>query len=125
MEEYPNKLNMWGMSAAVDLYDCDPEKIRDPDYIRQYAVDLCDLIEMVRAGRTQVVYFGGESHPGPGYSMTQLIETSLVSGHFADKTNSAYLDIFSCKLYDPEVVRKFAQNYFGAKTYRMNITYRI
>jgi len=32
--------------------------------------------------------------------MIQLIETSLISGHFANLTNSAYIDIFSCKGYD-------------------------
>ena len=46
--------------------------------------------------------------------MVQLIETSLISGHFANDTNSAYLDIFSCKGYDPAVVEEFSKNFFGA-----------
>ena len=41
--------------------------------------------------------------------MVQLIETSLISGHFANDTNSAYLDIFSCKGYDPAVVEEFSK----------------
>jgi hypothetical protein len=36
----------------------------------------------------------------------QLIETSLISAHFANLTNTVYLDVFSCKPYDPEVVEE-------------------
>jgi hypothetical protein len=53
-----------------------------------------------------------------GYSMVQLIETSLISGHFANDTNSAYLDIFSCKGYDPAVVEEFSKAFFGARRSR-------
>lgn len=44
--------------------------------------------------------------------MTQFIETSLISGHFANDTNAASLDIFSCKSYDPAVVENFARTFF-------------
>jgi hypothetical protein len=44
--------------------------------------------------------------------MTQLIETSLVSGHFANDTNAAYMDIFSCKNYDPLVMANFTLKFF-------------
>ncbi len=43
--------------------------------------------------------------------MTQLIETSLISGHFANKTNTVYLDVFSCKYYDPRAVGEFATEF--------------
>ncbi|MEK6586200.1 MAG: S-adenosylmethionine decarboxylase, partial [Nitrospirota bacterium] len=35
-------------------------------------------------------------------------------GHFANETNHAYLDIFSCKGYDPTVVESFSKEFFGA-----------
>lgn len=102
----------WGFSTAVDLYDCDPTMIRNARLIQQFVVSLCDLIQMKRYGNCQIVHFG-EGRVG-GYSMTQLIETSLISGHFANETNAAYLDIFSCKPYDPAAVEAFAQKFFGA-----------
>jgi S-adenosylmethionine/arginine decarboxylase-like enzyme len=102
----------WGMSTSVDLQDCDPRMIRSRLRIREYVLRLCDLIEMRRFGDTQIVHFG-EGHVA-GFSMTQLIETSLISGHFANDTNRAYLDIFSCKAYDPAVVEKFAREFFAA-----------
>lgn len=59
-----------------------------------------------------------------GYSMTQLIETSLISGHFANESNAAYLDIFSCKFYLPYVVATFARAFFGAQEVRVTATFR-
>ncbi len=56
--------------------------------------------------------------------MAQLIETSLVSAHFANLTNTTYLDVFSCKDYDPEKAASFAKNFFGAKTLRLQVNNR-
>ena len=117
------KKNVWGMASAIDIYDCDPEKIRNADTIRCFVSELCELIEMKRFGETQVVHFG-EDERVAGYSMVQLIETSLISAHFANLTNTVYLDVFSCKLYDPEVVQNFSQHYFGGHHSRINITLR-
>ena len=69
---------------------------------------------MKRFGETQVVHFG-EDERVAGFSMTQLIETSLISAHFANQSNTTYLDVFSCKAYDPEVVTRFATSFFKAK----------
>ena len=103
--------NTWGMASAIDIYDCNPEVIRDADAIRRFVAELCELIEMKRFGETQVVHFG-EDERVAGYSMVQLIETSLISAHFANQTNAVYLDVFSCKPYNPEIVREFSQAFF-------------
>jgi S-adenosylmethionine/arginine decarboxylase-like enzyme len=103
----------WGLLTSVDLHDCTPDRIRDAKLIETYVIQLCDLIGMTRYGACQVVHFG-EGRVA-GYSMVQLIQTSLISGHFANETNSAYLDIFSCKGYDPAVVEEFSKTFFGAR----------
>lgn len=50
----------WGLSTSLDLYGCNPEIIRDPEKIKQYARELCDLIDMKPFGDCQVVNFGKE-----------------------------------------------------------------
>jgi len=80
----------WGVLSCIDLYDCDAKTIRNAEKIRQFVMELCHLIEMKRFGETQVVNFGEEERVA-GYSMTQLIETSLISAHFANLTNTTYL----------------------------------
>ena len=114
---------VWGMASAIDIYECDPQLIRSASHIRQFVIDLCELIEMKRFGETQVIHFG-EDEKVAGYSMVQLIETSLISAHFANLTNAVYLDVFSCKPYEPEVVREFAQRYFGGARSEISVTLR-
>ena len=115
--------DVWGIASAIDIYDCNPFKIRDAETIKTFVVELCDLIQMRRFGETQVVHFG-EDEKVAGFSMVQLIETSLISAHFANLTNTIYLDVFSCKAYDSETVRKFAQDYFGGTHSNLNVTMR-
>ena len=114
---------VWGIATAIDIYECNPATIRDAEAIRRFVVQLCDLIEMKRFGETQVVHFG-EDEKVAGYSMVQLIETSLISAHFANLTNTTYLDVFSCKPYDPDVVASFAREYFGGSRVEVNVTFR-
>jgi len=103
----------WGISTAIDLKNCDPVLLRSADAIRQFVVELTDLIDVTRFGECTVVHFG-ERPEIAGFSMTQLIETSLVSGHFVNATNDIYLDVFSCKYYDPDVAADFSKQYFKA-----------
>ncbi|HTM64111.1 MAG TPA: S-adenosylmethionine decarboxylase [Gammaproteobacteria bacterium] len=114
----------WGLSCSVDVKNCNPVIIRSAELIRDYVVKLCELIEMKRFGECQVVHFG-EDEKVAGYSMVQLIETSLISGHFANATNAAYIDIFSCKTYDPAVVAEFTKNYFKGDSVNVIATDRI
>lgn len=115
--------NAWGLLSCIDLYDCDPDKIRSEPEIRNFVKRLCALIEMKRFGETQVVHFG-ENEKVAGFSMTQLIETSLISAHFANQSNTTYLDVFSCKPYQPQVVVDFAKNFFEANRVKLNVIIR-
>lgn len=114
---------VWGIASAIDIYQCNPGKIRDAALIKKFVVELCDLIKMKRFGETQVVHFG-EDEKVAGFSMVQLIETSLISAHFANLTNTVYLDVFSCKSYDTDQVKEFSRKYFDGKTCRINVVKR-
>jgi S-adenosylmethionine/arginine decarboxylase-like enzyme len=103
---------VWGISALIDIYDCTPETIRDAGAIRRFVSELCDLINMKRFGETQVVHSGQDLQVA-GFRMVQLIETSLISAHFVNLTNTVYLDIFSCRSYASETVAEFARRFFG------------
>jgi len=105
-------MNSWGLSTSIDLYGCDPIKIRDKDMLYNWVIQLCELIDMKRFGEPTIVHFG---HDGKeGYSVIQLIETSCITAHFAEDTNAAYIDVFSCKDYIPETVATFCADYFDA-----------
>ena len=78
---------------------------------------------MQRYGECQVVRFGnGELE---GYSMFQFIETSCISAHFDEMVaNTTYLDIFSCKYFNPYEASEFAKEFFEAKDYNLTYTLR-
>ncbi len=111
------------MSACIDLYDCNSKTIRSAKKVKQCVRELCDLIKMRRHGKTVVVDFGDDPRV-TGFSMTQLIETSLISGHFANNSNAVYLDVFSCKKYPPYKTAEFAKKFFGAKKFKVKINFR-
>ena len=114
-QEY-KKSKAWGMALSLDIQDCDKGVIQDAGAIRTFVHELCERIKMKRFGETVVVDFGDDPKVS-GYSMTQLIETSLISGHFVDKTGATHLDIFSCKWYDSQKVIDFALEFFGGGSY--------
>jgi S-adenosylmethionine decarboxylase len=113
----------WGVMSSIDVYNSDPDIIRDADSIKRFVYELCEIIQMKRFGECQVVHFG-EDEKVAGFSMTQLIETSLISGHFANESNTVYLDVFSCKFYDPRQVAEFAISFFKGEHYKIQIGLR-
>jgi len=121
IEQY-KKENAWGLLSSIDIYDCDPEKIKSKEAIVEYVSRLYQLIDMKQYGEPIVEHFGkGQTE---GFSLVQLIETSLISGHFANESNRAFIDIFSCKPYDPEKAAEFSKDFFGGSSYRLNVLIR-
>ncbi len=118
-----SKPTYWGLSSSIDLYECDLGLMQNADAIKDFVRQLCERIKMRRYGETQVVYFGDDPRV-TGFSMTQLIETSLISAHFADASCAIYLDVFSCAPYEPKEVARFASEFFQAKRHRLHVVTR-
>lgn len=98
--------------------------MQDAPAIKEFVIRLCDKIGMRRYGETQVVNFGDDPRVA-GFSMTQLIETSLISAHFANASRAIYLDVFSCAPYDAETVAAYAKEYFKAERYSLHTVERL
>ena len=106
---------VYGKELILDLSDCDPRVIRSKKKILEYLKKICDLIEVKKYGRPIIERFGLKSRWGAGYSFFQFIEESSISGHFLESQNSAYLNIFSCKLFDDKKTTEFSKKFFKAK----------
>jgi S-adenosylmethionine/arginine decarboxylase-like enzyme len=104
----------WGWHLVLNLYECNPMLIASAQVIEKYVIDLCDLIKMRRFGAPTIVNFGDDPRVS-GYSLVQLIETSNICGHFANESAAAYLDIFSCQTFDPQLAAEFSALVFEAK----------
>lgn len=112
--ETSGKVQPWGWHLVLNLYGCDPQRIQSAEVIRQFVIELCDVIEMRRFGEPTIVNFGEDPRVA-GYSLVQLIETSNICAHFANESSAVYLDIFSCKKFDPQVAANFCCETFRAQ----------
>lgn len=93
---------------------CEPKTIRSAPAIEYFSRTLVKKIDMVPYGKPQIVMFGSGNKKG--YTLVQLIETSNICAHFVEETNDLYLDVFSCKTFDPMIVEKMVRQSFGAET---------
>jgi len=115
-------LTTWGKHLILDAASCSPHMIRSPVVIRNFAKDLVRRIDMVAYGEPQIVLFGTGNKKG--YTLVQLIETSNICAHFVEENQSMYLDVFSCKDFDPVVVKEAVSDYFEAQTMHARVLER-
>jgi S-adenosylmethionine/arginine decarboxylase-like enzyme len=109
----------WGYHLALDCSGCDHASITSEEVIYKFTKQLVKDIDMIAYGEPQIVHFGEGDKSG--FTMLQLISTSCISCHFVNESDTMYLDVFSCKPYDTQVVIDLVVEYFGAK--KMNKTY--
>ena len=110
----------YGIELILDLHDCDESKFTR-DSITEYFERLCVLIDMQRE---DLHFWDDEGIPEEdkqtsphtqGTSAVQFILTSSIVIHTLDQLRAVYINIFSCKGYDPIVAEKFSAEWFGAK----------
>jgi len=100
----------WGYHLIVNAGDCNRQAITNPEHIANFAKNLVKRIDMVAYGEPQIVHFGDGNKAG--YTLIQLIETSNICAHFCDDSGDLYLDVFSCKPYDMNIVLQMVDDYF-------------
>jgi len=108
------KDKIFGYELILDLHDCDLEALRSKRKLAEYVDRLCPLIKMVKYGKTLLEYFGTKTPHTKGYSLLQFIETSSITGHFSEHWRRAYINIFSCKPFDPAIAKRFTKDFFKA-----------
>ena len=109
----------YGYELVLDLHDCNPEKFNRPD-IGRYFTELCRRISMEKCE----VHFWDDvgvpreerqtSPQTKGTSAVCFILTSTIVVHTLDLLGAVYVNIFSCKSFDPEVTTEFTKEWFEA-----------
>lgn len=102
----------WGYHLILDCQGCNREKITDRAHLAAFIKTLVKEIDMVAHGDPVLEHFATHDPSKAGFSLVQLIETSSITGHFVDKNGDAYLDIFSCKPFEIEAVKRVVMQYF-------------
>jgi S-adenosylmethionine/arginine decarboxylase-like enzyme len=107
-------MSYWGYHLVADFGKCLPSSIRCSRNILSFSKTLVNEIEMVPYGSPLLKHFGEGNKAG--FTLVQLIETSNICAHFVEETDDIYLDVFSCKRFDPETVEKVVKRYFAPTT---------
>lgn len=115
-------MSYWGFHLMLDCSGCSHAAITSQQVIYNFTKNLVQDIDMVAYGEPQIVKFG--SGDKAGYTLVQLIETSNICAHFVDENDTMYLDVFSCKPFDPDVVENLVKITFGATKIRRNFITR-
>lgn len=118
-------VEFWGWHLLLDIKACEKELIVDEDNHRAFLKALVERIDMVAYGEPVIKHFATHDPEKAGYSIVQLIETSNITGHFVDKNGDAYIDIFSCKPFQPDDAVAVVQEYFNPKNVRVQFIYRL
>lgn len=119
-----NKEITWGTYGYIDLGECNSETLRDEVKIKKFIEELIVHIGMKQYGEVLAVRFALHDPKVAGYSAFCFLETSSITAHFAEESDSIYIDIFTCSSLDLESAVKFSTNYFEAKYERHNLTHR-
>lgn len=122
--------NKYGVELILDLHGCDALKFTRKS-ISKYFEELCILIDMER----EELYFWddigipeGDKQTSPhtqGTSAVQFILTSSIVIHTLDQLEAVYINIFSCKYYDPKLAEEFSIKWFGATDFSSRILDRV
>jgi S-adenosylmethionine/arginine decarboxylase-like enzyme len=115
-------MNTWGKHLIVDAAKCSGRSIRSEKTIYDFTKHLVKRIDMVAYGEPQIVMFGTGNKKG--YTLVQLIETSNITAHFVEETNDMYLDVFSCKDFDPHAVVGLISDYFQPEDVSTHVLHR-
>ena len=99
----------------LDLVGCEAEF--NEKNIRDYINGLCKLIKMEKHGKLML---WEDSHNKikelrGGISVVQFIKTSSIVLHSFETNKSCFVNIFSCKKFDPKKAIKFSKDFFKAK----------
>jgi S-adenosylmethionine decarboxylase len=114
----------WGYHLLLDCKGCDVERITDRECLREFVKVLVEAIDMKAYGETILEHFAEHNPEAAGFSLLQLIETSSITGHFVDKNGDAYIDIFSCKAFDPEMAIKVVQKFLAPQDVKSRLVSR-
>ncbi len=112
-------MDKYGVELILDLHGCDTSTFTR-ESIGRYFELLCELIDMKREN----LHFWDdldvpedEKQTSPhtqGTSAVQFILTSSIVIHTLDQLRAVYVNMFSCKEFDPKLAERFTVEWFGA-----------
>ncbi len=109
----------FGSHLIFDAYGCNGAKLDDPDFCIKILNDctaLCQMSQLLAPVMVKAIpntAVGGKD-PG-GYSGFCIIQESHISIHTFAKRGFVTMDVYSCRVFDPQEVISYLKDSFEAK----------
>ena len=123
-------MEKYGVELILDLHGCDNSTFTR-ESISEYFESLCELIDMKR----ETLHFWDDvgvpeedkqtSPHTQGTSAVQFILTSSIVIHALDQLGAIYINMFSCKEFDPNLAERFTIKWFSAENCSARLIERI
>lgn len=123
-------MNPYGYELILDIHGCDASTFNRKS-LDAYFEKLCKAIDMVKCERywwDDVGVAPEEQQTSPhtkGTSAVQFILTSTIVIHTLDLLGAVYVNIFSCKDFDPELASDFTAKWFKGKIVNSHVIDRL
>ncbi len=108
----------FGYSYFIDMYGCREGVADDMELTYRFLEQLVDRIGMTRMSQPVVIHgptnHGKEIYPEKaGVSGWVPLIESGIQIHSIEPTHFITLDVYSCKEFDPNIIKQFAHECFG------------
>lgn len=119
----------FGYSYFLDMFGCKEGTADDMELTYRFLEKLVDEIGMTRMSQPIVIHApttkGIELYPEKaGVSGWVPLIESGIQIHSIEPTHFITLDVYSCKEFDPQIVKDFAMKYFGYTDFEEFFTVR-
>ena len=114
----------WGYHLILDCSGCHVPSMQSRDNVYNFLKHLVRVIDMEPIGEPYIEYTAAEFPDKAGFTAVQIIVTSSIVAHFIDGTGHLYLDVFSCKEFDSNIVIGTIKDAFLPKKIRTNFLTR-
>lgn len=117
-------MEYWGKHYLIDCSACNISAITSRETLSKFLKVLVEKIDMKAYGSPIIEHFATHDPSKGGFTICQMIETSLIDGHFVDATGDAYISVHSCKEFDISVVKDVINTFFEPKSMKDNVIFR-
>ena len=114
----------WGYHLMLDCGGCDFEGMTNKQHLQNFVKELVIAIDMTAVGEPWIERTAIGLLDKEGFSLYQLIVTSNISAHFVDSSRQIYLDVFSCKEFEQDIVKQVVEKYFSPARIKTNFLHR-
>ena len=104
---------LFGLELVMDVHDCDPVVIGDPEALRRFTAGLVDRINMKAYGEPWLHHFGHAKTITAGYTVFQAIETSSIIVHVSEGPRRVHANVFSCEHFNCQDALAYTESFFG------------